>query len=81
MTPYDLAIHALAPYLKDGFITQDNHGVTDWHGVPHAPVFQGFWSSRHIPCPIPYPIEIPACEGGSVASLRRIQGGKVVDHA
>lgn len=79
MTPYDTAIHALAPYLPDGWVAQDGYdGIVNLFKMKPG-MDEWCWSCVDSENEfLLSPLNIPACPDWRT-SLRRIQGGKVVE--
>lgn len=73
---YDSDVAALAPMLPDGWYLQNIHGDLCWCADPEKPTYdESGW--KCIAYTIPHPLVITKTE--SATSLRRIQGGKVID--
>ncbi len=74
LSDYDKAIEALAPYLPDGFVAQDEDGEICLfkEGEPHIHE-KTVWIGGFAEC-IPLNVRCPDWR----TSLRRIQGGRVV---
>ncbi len=75
---YDKAVEALAPYLPDGWVAQDEDGSTDWYEIRPDPEFNAEMWCVAIRGDEHASLNLPKYEGEYRTSLRRIESGRVV---